>query len=108
MREVDQLQDAVDERVAQRDERVDTAVRQPDEADVEELARIIDQVRPEPEDDQPDEAEPDPAGDGFRQVTGEVSDRRPALAAGRILRRARVSLKRTREGWKALPRSFSH
>ena len=35
--EVDQLQDAVDERVAERDDAVDRAAREPVEADVDEL-----------------------------------------------------------------------
>ena len=39
VREVDQLQDAVDERVAERDERVDRARREADERDVEERLR---------------------------------------------------------------------
>ena len=41
VREVDQLQDAVDERVAERDEAVDRPVRQPDQADVDELRRAL-------------------------------------------------------------------
>jgi hypothetical protein len=55
VREVDQLEDAVDERVAQRDERVDGAVREPDERDREEVRRALDEVHPEPQDEQPDE-----------------------------------------------------
>ena len=39
VREVDQLEDPVDERVAERDERVDGAVREPDERDGEEVGR---------------------------------------------------------------------
>ena len=55
VREVDQLEDAVDERVAERDERVDGAVREPDERDREEVRRALDEVHAEPEDEQPDE-----------------------------------------------------
>ena len=52
VREVDQLEDAVDERVAERHERVDRPVRQADERDVEELGRVVDEVRAEREDEQ--------------------------------------------------------
>jgi hypothetical protein len=57
--EVDQRQDAVDEGVAERDERVDGAGRQPDEEDVEELGRVVDQVAGEDRDEEADESEPD-------------------------------------------------
>jgi hypothetical protein len=66
VREVDQLEDPVHERVAEGDERVDRPVRQPDEHHVEELARVVDEVDPEPEHDQDDEPEPQPADDGPR------------------------------------------
>jgi hypothetical protein len=59
VREVDQQQDAVDQRVAERDERVDGAVGQPDKEDLGEQGRRLDQVDDEPEDDEPDEREPD-------------------------------------------------
>jgi hypothetical protein len=55
VREVDQLQDAVDERVAERDEAVDGPVGQPDEEDLDEVARRLDEVDDEPDEDQPDE-----------------------------------------------------
>jgi len=57
--EVDQLQDPVDERVAERDEGVERAVRQPDEEDPEEQVPVLRQVDAQPEDDEPDEDEPD-------------------------------------------------
>jgi len=57
VREVDQLQDAVDEGVAERDEAVDGPVGQPDEEDLDEVARRLDEVDDEPEDDQPDECQ---------------------------------------------------
>ncbi len=40
VREVDELEDPVDQRVAERDKRVDRAVRQADQEDAEELGRI--------------------------------------------------------------------
>ena len=43
VREVDQLEDAVDERVAERDERVERAVRDADEEHAEELLRCLDE-----------------------------------------------------------------
>jgi hypothetical protein len=54
VREVDQLQDPVDEGVAERDEPVDGPVRQPDEEDLDEVARRLDEVNDEPDDEQPD------------------------------------------------------
>ena len=63
VREVDQLQDAVDERVAQGDDAIDRAVREPDQADVDELGRRLDEVDDEPEDDEPDERKPDEVRD---------------------------------------------
>jgi hypothetical protein len=65
VREVDQLQDSVDERVAERDQRVDRALRQADQEDIEEVGRIVDQVVGEPGDEQPDEPQPD-EGEGRR------------------------------------------
>ena len=51
--EVDQLEDAVDERVAERDEAVDRAVREADQEQAVELGRRLDQVDAEPDDEQP-------------------------------------------------------
>jgi len=65
--EVDQLEDPVDERVAERDERVDRPGRQADQEDVEEVRRLLDQVDDQPRDDQRDEAEPDD-GQGRRPL----------------------------------------
>ena len=53
VREVDQLEDPVDERVAERDERVHGAVRQPDERDREEVRRPLDEVDRRARDEQP-------------------------------------------------------
>ena len=55
VREVDQLQDSVDERVAERDQAVDGAVRDPDQQHVQELARILDEVADHPDHDKHDE-----------------------------------------------------
>jgi hypothetical protein len=57
--EVDQLQDSVDERVAESDQRVDRALRQADQEDVEEVGRVVDQVVRKPGDEQQDEPQPD-------------------------------------------------
>ena len=59
--EVDQLQDPVDERVAERDERVDRAVRQTDDGDLEEVGRLLDQVDEQPEPDEHEEREAEDA-----------------------------------------------
>jgi hypothetical protein len=59
VREVDQLQDAVDERVAERHERVDGARRQADDRDVEELRRVVDQVPQQHDHDERDEDDPE-------------------------------------------------
>ena len=59
MGEVDQLEDPVDERVAERDERVYGAGREADQGDVEEVLRRLDEVDPQPEEDQRDEDEPE-------------------------------------------------
>jgi hypothetical protein len=55
--EVDELEDPVDERVAERDERVDRPVREADQEDVGEFGRVLDQVDPDPNRDEEDEAE---------------------------------------------------
>jgi hypothetical protein len=57
--EVDQLQDPVDERVAERDQRVDSTGREADQRDVEEILRRLDEVDPEPDTDQRSEDEPE-------------------------------------------------
>ena len=66
--EVDQLEDAVDERVAERDERVERAVRQPDQEDPEELVPVLRQVDAQPDDDERDEGEPDRRDDDARKT----------------------------------------
>ena len=65
VREVDQLEDAVDERVAERHERIEGAVRDADEEHAEELLRCLDGVDDEPGDDEPDESESDHRRDVF-------------------------------------------
>jgi hypothetical protein len=54
--EVDQLEDAVDERVAEGDESVEGSVRQPDEEDAEKERPVIDEVLRQPRDDDRDES----------------------------------------------------
>ena len=59
--EVDQLENAVDERVAERDERIDRALGQPDQEDVEEIGPVL-QVKevldqPESQQDEEEDAE---------------------------------------------------
>ena len=59
--EVDQLKDAVDERVAKRDERVDRPLGQPDQEDVEEIGLLVEVEevldQPDPEQDEEEDAE---------------------------------------------------
>ena len=64
--EVDQLEDAVDERVPERDEGVERPVRQPDEEDTEEERPVIDEVLGEPSDEDRDERQPDGRNDERR------------------------------------------
>ena len=59
MGEVDQLQDPVDERVAERDDGEDAPGRDADQRDVDELLRIVDEVAEEDEGEEADEDEPD-------------------------------------------------
>jgi hypothetical protein len=66
VREVDQLEDAVDERVAERDEGVERAVRQPDQEDPEELVPVLRQVDAQPRDDERDEDQSDCRDDDRR------------------------------------------
>jgi hypothetical protein len=63
VREVDQLQDAVDERVAERDEGVEGAVRQPDQEDAEEGVPVLDQVDDKPGGDEADQRQPERGND---------------------------------------------
>jgi hypothetical protein len=78
VREVDELEDPVDERVAERDEGVDRSLRQPDQDDVEEVGRPVflvqnAQVLEEPEEDQAEEGEAD---EGVRRRAPPVSEDR--------------------------------
>jgi hypothetical protein len=56
---IDQLQDPVDERVAERDQRVDRAGRQPDQEDVAEVRRRLVEVDRKPREQQGDKAKSD-------------------------------------------------
>jgi hypothetical protein len=76
--EIDQLQDAVDERVPEGDDAVDRAVREPDQADIDELGRRLDEVDDEPEDDEPDEGEPDQVGDARAAKLRKGAGHRPS------------------------------
>ena len=87
--EVDQLQDAVDERVAESDERVDRARRQTDQEDVEEV--IASSVIPEdevvldgPEEDQNDEEHPEHGRD--RRASPILKNRERAAACSGLSR----------------------
>jgi hypothetical protein len=57
--EVDQLEDPVDERVAERDQRVDGPGGQPDQEDVAEVRRRLVEVDRKPRKQQGDEAKSD-------------------------------------------------
>jgi RNA polymerase-interacting CarD/CdnL/TRCF family regulator len=61
VREVDQLEDAVDERVAERDERVEGSLRDTDQQDPAEVVRSLDEVDPEPDQNERDEQQTDGA-----------------------------------------------
>src|SRR5205814_9551208 len=74
--EVDQLEDPVHECVAESDERVDGAVRQPDERDGEEVRRTLLEVDGEPQDEQ---TEQKPGRGGCR-----VRARRALGSEGRV------------------------
>jgi hypothetical protein len=96
--EVDQLQDSVDEGVTERDQRVDRALRQADQEDGEEVLRLVDQVVPEPDQEEGDQDQPDD-----RQRRGTLppaAARRRLLGAG--IDRDRVILRRS-DGRSALP-----
>ncbi|HEU5278408.1 MAG TPA: hypothetical protein VFU26_05850 [Gaiellaceae bacterium] len=82
MREVDQLQDAVDERVAEGDQRIDRARRDPDQQNREEVARRLDQVDDEPRDDQRDEDPTEDGRDGEAPGSDEPCEPRLLLGAG--------------------------
>jgi hypothetical protein len=59
VREVDQLEDSVDERVAECDQGVDRSGGDPDQKDIEEVGRGLDRVDREPGEQQQDEDDPD-------------------------------------------------
>jgi len=73
--EVDQLDDPVDERVSERDERIDRAVRDPDQRDFEEAVRRVDRVLDQPEADERREHD---AHDG----EDDLADRQATLERG--------------------------
>jgi hypothetical protein len=61
--EVDQLENAVDERVAERDEGVEGAVGQSDQEDPEEQVPVLREVDAEPGEDDRDEGQADRGND---------------------------------------------
>jgi hypothetical protein len=63
--EVDQLEDPVDQRIAQGDDAVDGAAREAVEGDVDELLRPLDEVHDEPDADERHEPEPDAVDDAW-------------------------------------------
>jgi hypothetical protein len=72
VREVDQLQDPVDERVPQRDERVDGPRREADQGNVEEVPGSVDGVLDQPGEQQANEDETE---NRERRRTVSASDR---------------------------------
>jgi hypothetical protein len=58
VREIDQLEDAVDERVAERDEGVQRPLRDPDQEDSEEGVRVFREIDAEPRENDGDQQEP--------------------------------------------------
>jgi hypothetical protein len=73
--EVDQLQDPVDERVAERDQRIDRAVADADEGNGEEVTWGLDEIDRQPQSDEREEAEPDDRNDAWAQPGKEDGDR---------------------------------
>jgi hypothetical protein len=55
VREIDQLEDAVDERVAERDEGVQRPLRDPDQEDSEEGVRVLREIDAEPRENDGDQ-----------------------------------------------------
>jgi hypothetical protein len=73
--EVDQLDDPVDERVSERDERIDRAVRDPDQRDFEEAVRRVDRVLDQPEADERREHDAHDGGDDLAEPAGDARTR---------------------------------
>jgi hypothetical protein len=73
--EVDQLQDPVDERVAERDESVDGAVTDAYEGNGEEVARGFDEIDRKPQSDERKKTQPDDRDDARAQPGKEESER---------------------------------
>src|SRR5207237_4490222 len=65
VREVDQLEDAVDEGVAERDQRVEGAEREADQEDLDEVGRRLVEVDAEPGEEERDEGKADDGGDAW-------------------------------------------
>jgi hypothetical protein len=82
MGEVDQLQDAVDERVAERDQGVDRPRRDADQEDGEEVARRADEVDDEPRGQQRNEEQAEQRDTARPPVAEESRDRGLLLGAG--------------------------
>jgi hypothetical protein len=81
VREVDELEDPVDERVAERDERVDRSRRKTDPEDAEEVVRILGEVDGQPDAQQDNEDDPDDREDAWPRPVEEGRDRRRPFSA---------------------------
>jgi hypothetical protein len=76
--EVDQLEDAVHERIAESDETVDGPVCQADEKQAVELGRRLDQVDEQPDEERRDHEGRDRRHDFFGQATANGRERKAA------------------------------
>src|SRR5262249_46401532 len=79
---VDQLEDAVDERVAQRDQSVDEAERDAFDEEDPEVGRRLDEVDGEPDEKEQNEKAPDPRNDSCRSEAADPGDRLPTRLGG--------------------------
>ena len=79
MREIDQLEDAVDERVAERDESVQGPLRNPDQEDPEEDVRVLDEVDAEPGENNGDQQDPDALDEQRAEIAPRFYPRYPCL-----------------------------
>jgi hypothetical protein len=93
VREVDQLEDAVDERVSERDERIERPLRDPDQQDAAEVVRRLDEVDAEPGED--DQEKQDSDGSGY--ICADIAPRLDWLNV-RLGDQIRLPLKTTGEG----------
>jgi hypothetical protein len=93
VREVDQLEDAVDERITERDERVESSLRDTDQKDSAEVVRRLDEVDAEPREDDQDKQD----SDGPRYLRADIAPRLDWLNV-RLGDQIRLPLKTTGEG----------